>query len=136
MQEVQPNAWGFPGDPRQEAGPEVLDEALAGPKRERPLELPEIELAGRPQGRFGVMDELADGVAKLERTGGRHQSATCAHQQGIAGGLTQSRQRSAHQALARNAADPARTGVNSRASHRNSLQQRQFGERVVLAEGA
>ena len=69
VQEVQSNAGGFTGDPRQEAGPEVLDEALTGPQRERPVELPEIELAGWPQGRFGVMDELADGIAKLERPG-------------------------------------------------------------------
>ena len=60
------------------------------------VELPEIELAGRPQGRFGVMDELTDGVAKLQRPGRRHQPAARAHQQRIAGGLTQPGQRAAH----------------------------------------
>jgi hypothetical protein len=69
MQEMQPNAGGFRSETRKVAGPEVLDEALAGPQRERPVELPEIDLAGRSQGCFGVMDELADGVAKLQCPG-------------------------------------------------------------------
>ena len=96
VQEVQADARGFFGDARQESGPEVLHEAFAGPHRERSIELPEIELAGRPQGSFGVMDELTDGIAKLERLWRCNQTATSAHQQRIASCLTQSRQGAAH----------------------------------------
>ena len=69
VQEVQVNAGGFFGNTSQESGAEVLHKALAGPQRERSVELSEIGLVGGAQSSFGVMDELTDRVAKLERPG-------------------------------------------------------------------
>ena len=94
--EVQTDAGSLFGNASQQYRSEVLHEALAGPYRERSVELSEIELVGRPKRSFSVMNESTDGIAELERSGRCDQTATRPHEQRITSRFTQPRKGSAH----------------------------------------
>ena len=96
LHEAQPHAGRFRADARDEIRPEILDEAFAGPQRERPDELPEVELLGGAQHRLAVLHELADPLAQLERPRRGNETAPGPDQQRIARRLAQPRQRPAH----------------------------------------
>ena len=95
-EEAQPHAGRLLGDPRDEGGAEVLDEALAGAQRERAHQSLEVELLRGTQDRGGLLHELAHRLAQRECAGRGHETAAGPHQQRIAGGLAQARQRAAH----------------------------------------
>ena len=69
VQKAQADAGGLFADASQQRDSEVLDKALTGPQREGSLELPEVQLVGGAQSGLGVVDELTDALARLERPG-------------------------------------------------------------------
>ena len=94
--EPQADAGCFFGDPGDKAGPEVLDEAIAGPQREGSGELLQIEPLGRAEHRLGFRDESTSAFAQLDRPRRRDQTPAGPDQQRIARRRAQPRQRPAH----------------------------------------
>jgi hypothetical protein len=65
----QSNAGSLFADASQKFGPEVFHKAFARPQRERSPEFSKVELIGGAQSGFGVVYQLTDALAKLERPG-------------------------------------------------------------------
>ena len=84
LHEAEPHARRLRADARNEIRPEVLNKAVAGPNRERPDQLFEVELLSRTEHRCCILNELTDLLAKFERArcGTRPRGSD---QQGIAG---------------------------------------------------
>src|SRR5690242_6468718 len=91
LNEAQPHRRSFGARARDQAWAEGLDEAFAGAERERSGELREANLFGGPEHRLGILHELADTIAQLQRPRCRNETASSPDQQWIACGLAQPR---------------------------------------------
>ena len=94
--EAQPDPRRFPADASEQARPEILDETVARPQRERPGHLAKVRLARRAQDRLRVLHERPDGLSELDRPRRGHEAAPGPDQQRILRRLAQPRQRPAH----------------------------------------
>src|SRR5439155_11303220 len=99
--EAEPHARSFLAGASYEIRSEVLNKTFAGTKRERPDELFEVELLGRTENRFCILNELTDPLAEFERSGCRNETSSGPDQQRVAGRLSQSRKRAAHRRRAK-----------------------------------
>jgi hypothetical protein len=101
LHEAEPHARSLFADASNEIRSEVLNEAFAGTKRERPDELFEVELLSRAQNRFCVLNELTDPPAEFDRSGCGNETSSGSDQKWIACRLSQSRKRAAHRRRAK-----------------------------------
>jgi hypothetical protein len=93
---VKPYAKRLLADARDQLRPEVLHKALAGVQRERSDQPLEVELLSRTEYGFYILNEPADLLAQLERSGCRNQTTSGSDQQRVSGRLAQAGQSAAH----------------------------------------
>ena len=104
--EAKLHAWGLFADARNQGRAEILDEAFAVAQGERAHELCQVECRDGAQHGFGVLHQLADTLGEFDGAWRRHESASGAHEQGIAGGFAQACEGAAHRRRAQ--VQPAR----------------------------
>ncbi|MNS59782.1 hypothetical protein D3C72_927530 [compost metagenome] len=96
LEEEQADAGRVLRHPLQQTGSKALYEAVAGPQGVGPGQLSKIKAVVGTQHGPRIVNDLANAVPKLGRSGGRDQPSPGSDQQGVAGRFAQSRQRAAH----------------------------------------
>lgn len=94
--EAQANPRRLARDACQQCGTEILDEAIAGPQRERRIELSEVKLLSAAQDVLGLLDHLSDPLAQFERPWCQNKPPPSPNQQRITRRRSQPRQSPAH----------------------------------------
>jgi hypothetical protein len=77
LQEAEPHARSLLANASDEIRSEVLNEAVARTKRERPDEVFEVEPLGRAENTFCILNELTDPLTEFERAGCGDETAPC-----------------------------------------------------------
>src|SRR6185312_1262059 len=96
LHEAQPHSRCLGRDAVEDAGTKSLGKSLTRPQREGPSELRDIDLFCGSKHRAGILHELRDTLAQLQRARRRYETTPCAHQQWVASCIAQARQRSTH----------------------------------------
>ncbi|MNV42237.1 hypothetical protein D3C71_1339060 [compost metagenome] len=96
LHEAQPHAGGFVASAGEQPGAEIFDKAVAGTQREAAIQPRQVQCFGGPQHGFHVLHQFMHMGAQRQRARRGNQPASGAHQQRVARGGAQPRQRTAH----------------------------------------